>query len=477
MKISDLLEAEQVPQSIVVVGDSIGVGIGQVLKNAKTFATTGIGSAKIISHAHSANMLKPTVAIISAGSNDIVNGKGDPSKLQSNLQQIKSSLSTAKRIWILPYDATAKKVVAAVASGDEMIDLSNFQSSDHIHPSNYSQVVSEISEFTRSVPPAQATTAPAATQPTAAGGSFKLSVPPDRVSPESMDLQKVLVAFDFDVGPPGIDGIIGKYTTAAIKAAQAKLKLPVTGKADATLVAKLNQALTEYPEVASNMTQSTAADITKHAGTRATLVTSVDDEEIAQTNPLPTSGDGKLAKESADRYYGSTMSDVEWNALLRATKAESSYNSTEYAMVMASMLNRGRQSKYGGNILAALYQPFQFQAVTGTGVPATDANGNKQYRVSKTTGKRHVVYQKDANGHTIMTGPSTNFTTMPNEKQMQMLFYSAINILPRVSHDQVNFTANSEKAYGPNTNIGYRSDMLKAGGTVYGGTVFNTRLA
>ena len=47
-------------------------------------------------------------------------------------------------------------------------------------------------------------------------------------------------------------------------------------------------------------------------------------------------------------------------------------------------------------------------------------------------------------------------------------------MLAGISKEQKNFTAASAAAYGAGTNIGYRDKMLAAGGTVIGGTVFQT---
>jgi hypothetical protein len=49
-------------------------------------------------------------------------------------------------------------------------------------------------------------------------------------------------------------------------------------------------------------------------------------------------------------------------------------------------------------------------------------------------------------------------------------------VLKDVSHNQKNFTAANPAAYGRGTNRGYLDDMKDAGGTVYGGTIFNTAL-
>lgn len=90
---------------------------------------------------------------------------------------------------------------------------------------------------------------------------FTLSMPARMISPEIADLQKVLVAFGYDVGPPGIDGILGRYTKSAISKVQTTLNLPVTGKPDEQLISLLNAELEKNPEIASKLTKSTEADI------------------------------------------------------------------------------------------------------------------------------------------------------------------------------------------------------------------------
>jgi hypothetical protein len=90
---------------------------------------------------------------------------------------------------------------------------------------------------------------------------FTLSLPTRMISPDVADLQKVLVAFGYDVGPPGVDGILGKYTKAAVAKAQGALGLPTTGKPDEQLITGLNSALAENPEIAGRLTKSTEADI------------------------------------------------------------------------------------------------------------------------------------------------------------------------------------------------------------------------
>jgi hypothetical protein len=91
-------------------------------------------------------------------------------------------------------------------------------------------------------------------------GSFKLVVPPSNNCPEVADLQKVLNAFGYDVGPPGIDGILGSYTKAAINRAQSEANITV-GEVTPEFIALLNATLDEHPEIAGKLTKSTAREV------------------------------------------------------------------------------------------------------------------------------------------------------------------------------------------------------------------------
>jgi len=149
------------------------------------------------------------------------------------------------------------------------------------------------------------------------------------------------------------------------------------------------------------------------------------------------------SRASAEKYLGKKISDTEFSALLKATHAEAQAgkgaSQQEQAMIMASILNRARDNSNG--IIGALYAKNQFQSVTGTA----------------------------KNGH----APSQNFLTGPQGERLKSI-EGAAALLDGISKNQKNFTAASASAYGPGTNIGYRDQMLAGGGTVIGGTVFQT---
>jgi hypothetical protein len=160
---------------------------------------------------------------------------------------------------------------------------------------------------------------------------------------------------------------------------------------------------------------------------------------VPEITPL----DGGQARQNAEEYLGREMSDEEYNYLIRATSAEAAAgnnaNPLEQAGVMASILNRAREEGDNG-VIEVLKARNQFQAVTGTRYDP---------------------------------GPSDQFLEGPGEERLSSIENSS-QLLSGFGYDQKNFTAADPNAYGPGTNIKYRDNMLEAGGTVLGGSVFNT---
>jgi putative chitinase len=70
---------------------------------------------------------------------------------------------------------------------------------------------------------------------------------------EVINLQRGLIALGYDVGPTKDDGIIGKFTTAAIAKFQTDNKLPPSGFADKETVDKVNELLKARPAVLSKL--------------------------------------------------------------------------------------------------------------------------------------------------------------------------------------------------------------------------------
>jgi hypothetical protein len=104
-------------------------------------------------------------------------------------------------------------------------------------------------------------------------------------------------------------------------------------------------------------------------------------------------------------------------------------------------LNRTR-IKYNGRdtIKEIVEAPGQFQAVTGT-----------KY-----------------------TGPSVNYTN-PTKAQIASVTNSILTRLSTANKEWLNFTAANTAAYGPGTNLGYRTKALNTPGSErIGGTIFFT---
>lgn len=142
------------------------------------------------------------------------------------------------------------------------------------------------------------------------GSNFNLEMPKDRTGSDVADLQKVLQAFGFDVGPTGIDGIRGPYTTDAIKNFQEKAGLQATGTPSEETITALNKLLSDRPEVAKKLTKSTDADVKGGGRSGANI-----DTKVIQDPDFNT----KLQK-IADSL------GVEKNALVAIMKQESNLN-------------------------------------------------------------------------------------------------------------------------------------------------------
>jgi peptidoglycan hydrolase-like protein with peptidoglycan-binding domain len=248
--------------NIVVVGDSIAVGIGQATKGSTVNATVGINSSKILANI-TPDLKNAKLAIISAGSNDIVKGKGDPRKLASNLAAIKAALSAEKYVWILPYDDVANKVVAAAAGGDKTVNLKSFPTADGLHPSNYVAVANAARaglNLTSTSPGAPRTKdkVGAGTKP-----AETLAVPAGRRGPAVADVQKALLALGYKLPTHGVDGIRGPETVAAVKEFQQANNLTVDGDPGPETIAALNKVVANK---GIKIEKSTEKDVKVSAG-------------------------------------------------------------------------------------------------------------------------------------------------------------------------------------------------------------------
>lgn len=256
--------------------------------------------------------------------------------------------------------------------------------------------------------------------------AFSVETPKGRRGPEIADAQKALVAFGYPLPKHGVDGIMGPETSGAIKKFQANNQLSVTGVLDDKTVEKLNSK----PELLANLKKSTTADVKTPDFSKgaADLDALSNDEKMVD------------AKASAEKFLGKSISDKDWNYLIRATTAEASNNSKEQAYVMGVILNRTRSGRWGDSIASVLMAPMQFQAVTGT---------------------------------KFEPGPSANFSRGPTKSQLTSILTGATDILPGVNKNLMYFTAANLAAYGPGTNPKFRDTLLGRGGEQIGQTIFS----
>lgn len=159
--------------------------------------------------------------------------------------------------------------------------------------------------------------------------------------------------------------------------------------------------------------------------------------------PSPTTPEkvsGGDARVNAEQYLGRSISDNEFDMLIRAAFAESSNNAQEYANVIAVILNRAR--KTDKTIFDVLMERDQFQAVTGT---------------SKNP------------------GPNPMYIQGPSGARLDSILKSTEN-LKDISTTQDTFTAANRAAYKEGTNVGFLDKVLASGGKQIGQTVFAENL-
>jgi|TARA_R110000850_G_scaffold80123_2_gene172314 hypothetical protein len=155
---------------------------------------------------------------------------------------------------------------------------------------------------------------------------------------------------------------------------------------------------------------------------------------------------GAGGRSGAEGFLGRTLSDTEWDQLLRTTYAESSMGSNEErAAVMSVVLNRVKNGNYGGDTVTAVIQAKnQFQAVTGTA---------------------------------DNPGPSDNYKTFNNNGEDLATFGDSV--VPLLSNfteqNWLNFTAANPDAYGKGTNIDFMEQVARAQGSMQIGlSIFGT---
>jgi len=435
VKILEIIKEGQ-SGKVVVVGDSLAVGTGGQIPGAIVDAKVGISSSAVLAKASSNKQLKGAdLAIISAGANDYPQANGgknkNPQATISNIQSIRSALNAKKYVWILPFNRNAAKDISSAVGGDDTVDLASVATPgpDGLHPSSYAPVAKAAMSAGGNIKPKEDSKQDPAPEGTTSG-PFTIQVPSGRRGAAVADIQKALVALGFDIGPSGVDGVRGPYTTAAVKQLQTQLGVTVDGDPGPETVAALNKMLAGKPDIAGKLTHSKETDVkgpdySAGAGQYAELA----NDENAQK-----------AQKSCEKFLGRKIDSDEWNYLIRGIYAEATSNQKEIAYVAAVMLNRTRSGKWGNSIISVLRAPNQFQSVTGT----------------------------RADGHSA----SRNFTQGPGKGSLGNIYKALIDILPHAPTEIMRFTAANRKAYGAGTNVGYLDTLIAQGGQQIGGTVF-----
>lgn len=297
MRVIEILkEAEQ---NIFVIGDSIAVGIqqaGGAQGDSEGGKDTSVILGKVKSFVQSGKAKGATVILSSGASNSTYERPNGGEKRNFEIGPVEAQLSVLKDAGATVYlvgtgsgtspwitnqygtyrinfkDQNINQQLASAASkyGAKFLgpleDYDPGMSSgkgDGIHPySGYSKLF-QAGASGANIAPNKAEKGQGGKADASAGksGTFSIDVPTSRTSPAVADVQKALVALGYDVGPMGVDGIRGPYTSAAVKKFQADNKLRVDGDPGEETVGALNKILISKPDLANKLTKSTTADV------------------------------------------------------------------------------------------------------------------------------------------------------------------------------------------------------------------------
>jgi len=128
----------------LIVGDSIAVGLSQVLKGCYVAAQIGASSAQILAGTPAATV---NFAYISSGTNDAWN----PSSTLANLIATRAKITARKVVWIVPIDPTVAGIVRQVGAQQPGLPRTDrhvafVPGPDNIHPRDYLELRSDALE-------------------------------------------------------------------------------------------------------------------------------------------------------------------------------------------------------------------------------------------------------------------------------------------------------------------------------------------
>ncbi len=304
--ITAIFEAESEP-AYVTIGDSHAHAVGQmgaIMRGTKWLNLAVPGAASKGSHPKITAMLgniskipKGSVVLVSLGANDTANAMV-PGKPSRTAQSIASDVAgvvdrvkaqePAKIIFLLfpngpgrgskeakfyggEFQDEVRAAIKGALGSIPIIDINGKPLTDGVHAgmSTYKVVASQVVSSAKPSASASSTLTSKLTskeqdqldQSQAFGMAM---VGADYIQPPSgtrmgsrgvevINLQRGLMALGYDVGPTKDDGIIGKFTTAAIAKFQTDNKLPPSGAATKETVDKVNELLKNRPTVLSKL--------------------------------------------------------------------------------------------------------------------------------------------------------------------------------------------------------------------------------
>lgn len=253
---------------IYAIGDSHAVAIAGTGKFI-SLATNGRSAMNGANDDAIGKVSPGSTVVLSAGANDMMNPNkqqvvGRVSGMLNELLQKKCKVfyvlfaETDNPKFAQDRNQLRKLVQSSIPSGVEVIDMGKLSvsSGDGIHAPMgwYGTAAAKVKA---GAIPGQAAT-PSTGKPgedkmaQAAASSSYIQVPsgPKMGSRgvEVVNLQRALIALGYNVGPTKDDGILGKFTSAAVAKFQADNKLPSSGTATPETVQALNKIVAENPK-------------------------------------------------------------------------------------------------------------------------------------------------------------------------------------------------------------------------------------
>jgi hypothetical protein len=285
-----LLESKD---NVVVIGDSIAVGIG----GESQYAKGGISTTEVLNRVNQfvqSGKAKGTTVILSSGASNsskvnLEGGGSQPANFAPIAQQIKALRTAGATVALVGTGSGKSKWFPATryTNGKRyQVDMTGVnQQLESIATSNGANFLGPLEDFDPKMNPEAGgdgihpfngykalyaagakiapTATPQVTKPEQSGkpvtGSFSIEVPQVSLGWKGagiMDVQKALVALGYNVGPTGIDGIRGKNTVAAIKQYQTDRNLKVDGDPGPETAAALNKDIQSNPSKFASLVKS-----------------------------------------------------------------------------------------------------------------------------------------------------------------------------------------------------------------------------